>query len=273
MQDLAFDVHTYKHTTMGFEADIKAMPEAYDYSKTFFHRFYRPENVVLLIVGDIDQPKTLALVKQYYGEWQKGYVPPAIVPEPAQTKERTAELSYPGKTLPIIDIAYKGDAFNPANRTYLAAMLLSDLAFGENSDLHKKLVINEQRVQRLGGGVPINRDVPLFEIYAMVKKADDIVPVRDEIYAAIEHFKTVPVDAKRLTDLKRRNKYEFLMGLSTPDHVAGGLARFAAMSGSIEVVDAFYSALDKVTAEDVMKAAQKYFVPEHRSVVVLKGAK
>ena len=51
MQDVAYDVHTYKHTTMGFEADIKAMPQAYDYSKTFFQRFYRPENVVLLDVS------------------------------------------------------------------------------------------------------------------------------------------------------------------------------------------------------------------------------
>ena len=30
------------------------MPEAYEYSRSFFNRFYRPENVVLLIVGDID---------------------------------------------------------------------------------------------------------------------------------------------------------------------------------------------------------------------------
>ena len=54
--DKAFDKHTYKHTTMGFEADIKAMPQGYDYSLTFFQRFYRPENVVILITGDV-QPK------------------------------------------------------------------------------------------------------------------------------------------------------------------------------------------------------------------------
>src|SRR6185436_20191865 len=48
LQDAAFDQHTYKHTTIGFEADIKAMPEHYDYSKGFFQRFYRPENVVVV---------------------------------------------------------------------------------------------------------------------------------------------------------------------------------------------------------------------------------
>ncbi|MBI4810043.1 MAG: insulinase family protein [Ignavibacteriales bacterium] len=66
VQDLAYDVHTYKHTTMGFEADIKAMPEQYEYSLSFFNRFYRPENVVILIAGDIEPKGTMELINKYY---------------------------------------------------------------------------------------------------------------------------------------------------------------------------------------------------------------
>jgi hypothetical protein len=58
LRNAAFDVHTYKHTTIGFEADIQAMPEHYEYSKTFFQRFYRPENVVILSPAtSIRQPR------------------------------------------------------------------------------------------------------------------------------------------------------------------------------------------------------------------------
>ncbi|HEY6951822.1 MAG TPA: pitrilysin family protein, partial [Bacteroidota bacterium] len=169
LQNTAYDVHTYKHTTIGFEEDIKAMPEQYDYSISFFKRFYRPENVVLLIAGDLDPDETMRLVREYYGSWKKGYVAPDIKPEPSQTAERNAEVTYPGKTLPILDIAYKGDAFNPENRDYVAAVLLGDLAFDENSALYKRLVITEQKVQFLSSSVPMNRDVPLFEIVTMVK--------------------------------------------------------------------------------------------------------
>ena len=272
IQDLAYDIHTYKHTTIGFEADIKAMPEAFEYSKTFFHRFYRPDNVVIVIAGDINPSVTLDLFRKFYGGWEKGYVPPAIVPEPAQTGERTGEVSYPGKTLPIIDIAYKGDAFDPDNRDFVAALLLGDLAFGENSDLYKKLVIKEQKVQFIASSIPMNRDLPLFEIYSMVKKPDDINYVRDEVYCTLEEFKTTPVDPKKLEDLKRRQKYGFLMGLDTPDNVAGRLARFVALSGSIEVVEELYSRFQQITPEDIMAATRKYFVPEQRTVVVLTGA-
>jgi zinc protease len=271
IQDLAYDVHTYKHTTIGFERDIQAMGTQFDYSLSFFKRFYRPENVVLVVTGDIDAKTTLGLIQKYYSGWQKGYTPPAIVPEPPQKAERKAEVTYPGKTLPILNIGYKGDAFDPANKEYVAALLLEDLAFGETSELLKKLLIKEQKVQTLQASVPMNRDQPLFEIMSMVKKTEDIDYVRDEIYRTIEQFKTTPVEATRLRDLKRRNKYGFLMALDTPQAVAGGLARYVALTGDIAVVDQLYAQMDAVTPEDIMRAAKKYFTPERRTVVVLKG--
>jgi len=272
VQDLAYDVHTYKHTTIGFEADIKAMPEQYEYSRSFFKRFYRPENVVLMIAGDIDPAKTLAMVRDHYGSWTKGYVPPAIVPEPPQTKERTGAVSYPGKTLPIINIGYRGDAFDPANKKFVAALLLNELAFGETSDLYKKLYIKEQKVEFISGSVPMNRDVPLFEITAMVKSEGDLDYVRDQVYGAIASFQAAPPSAQRLNDLKKRQKYGFLMNLDAPNKVAGAMARFIALSGGIEVVNALYTAIDAITPADVQEAAKTYYVPERRTVVVLKGA-
>lgn len=272
MQDLAYDVHTYKHTTIGFEADIKAMPEGYEYSRSFFQRYYRPDNVVIVIAGDFDPKATMNLISRYYSSWEKGYMTPSIPAEPPQTKERLGDVAYPGRTLPIIDIGYKGAALNPNDKDFVSALLLGDLAFGENSDIYKKLVIKEQKVQFISASTPLNRDVPLFEIYSMVKKVDDVDYIRDEVDKTLEQFKTTPVAEKKLNDLKKRNKYSFLMGLDTPDRVAGGLARFVALTGGIEIVNQLYTQLDLITAQDVMHAANTYFLPERRTVVVLKGA-
>jgi zinc protease len=273
VQDVAYDVHTYKHTTMGFEADIKRMPEGYAYSKSFYQRYYRPDNVVLLIAGDVAASTTLPLVRKYYGGWAQGYVPPVLGTEPAQTAERSAEVTYPGKTLPVLDVAFKGDAFDPGNRAYVAAVLLGELAFGETSDLYKKLYIQEQKVDILDAGIPANRDTPLFEIVARIKNEADLDAVREAIYATLREYQTTPVDTRRLGDLKRRQRYQFLMGLDTPDRVAGGLARFAAITGGIEVVEKLYAAIDTVTPEEVRAAAARYFIPERRTVVVLRGSR
>jgi zinc protease len=272
MQNLAYDVHTYKHTTIGFEADIKNMPEQYEYSQSFFKRFYRPENVVLVIAGDMNKESTLAMIRKYYGSWAKGYLPPAITPEPPQQKERTKDVDYPGKTLPIIDIAYKGDIFDPANKSYVAATLLGDLAFGETSEIYKKFYVREQKVEFIQASIPMNRDVPLFEVYSMVKDEKDVPAVRDEVYRTLEEFKTKPVEQQTLDNLKTRQKYMFIMGLDTPEHVAGGVARIVAMTGGLDAIDAFYTTMGTITREDIMHAAKTYFTPERRTVVVLKGA-
>ncbi len=271
LQDLAFDVHTYKHTTIGFEADIKAMPGAFAYSKSFYDRYYRPENVVLVIVGDFHMQGTLTLVRRYYSNWKKGYVAPRISPEPPQQKERSAVLTYNGKTLPILDIAYKGDAFDPENRMYVAALLLGDLAFGETSDLYKKLYIREQKLESLWPSIPMNRDVPLFEIVARVKQEADVPSVQEQIFATITTFQDHAVDVRRLADMKRRRRYQFLMQLDTPGNVAARLARFVALTGGIDVVEKLYRTLERITPEDIQMAARKYFVPESRTVVLLKG--
>ncbi len=117
----AFEKHTYGHTTMGFERDIAAMPKMYDYSRSFFARYYRPENTVLFVSGDVTPEGVLPLVEKYYGGWKRGYVAPQIPVEPEQRAERRVDVQFDGQTLPVVAVAYKLPAFAPADRTRVAA--------------------------------------------------------------------------------------------------------------------------------------------------------
>lgn len=271
MMNTAFDKHTYKHTTMGFEEDIIAMPGMYDYSKSFFNRYYRPENCVLLLVGDFETAKAKEMIKEFYGGWTPGYVPPQIAPEPFQTGERRISVDYPGRTLPLVWIGYKGDAFDPSEKMVTAAFLLADLAFGENSEIYKKLVIREQKVQWVQGDFGFNRDPKIYDVYARVKDPAEIDYVIDEIDKTAALFKTDLVSDKELENLKKRTRYGFLMGLDTPGRTAGEIARTIALTGGLESIDALYTTLASITPEDIRAAANRYLQDERRTVLVLKG--
>jgi zinc protease len=271
MMDAAFDKHTYKHTTMGFEADIIDMPNMYEYSKSFFQRYYRPENCVLLIVGDFEVANTKAMIDNYYGNWEKGYVPPQITPEPFQTGERKVSVDYPGRTLPLLWIGYKGDAFNATDKNVAAAYLLADLAFGDNSEIYKKLVIREQKVQWISGDFGWNRDPKLYDVYTRVKDENDIDYVIHEIDKTAEKFASDLVSGEELENMKKRTRYRYLMNLDTPGRVAGGLARLIALTGGIEAVDDLYATFATLTPEDIREAARRYLQKERRTVLVLKG--
>jgi len=269
----AFKKHTYRHTVIGFRKDIEAMPSMYQYSLNFHKRYYRPENVVLLIVGDIDPAAAFEMIKKYYGSWQTGYVPPKIPVEQRQTKERRVDIRFTGRTLPIVAIAYKGLAFDPKNKDVAATLLFGDLAFGETSDIYKKLVIEEQRVQFIEASMSMNRDPNLNTIYTMVKNEDDIENVIEEIDKTIKKFQSEPISAEKLEQQRSHNKYAFLMNLDTPEKVAGRLARFVAITGGIEAADQLYNTFSQVTPGDIQAVAKKYFVKSQRTVAILKGGK
>ena len=48
------------------------MPDQSAYGKEFFKKFYKPEYVSLVIVGDVDPQATMKMVKKHWGNWQKG---------------------------------------------------------------------------------------------------------------------------------------------------------------------------------------------------------
>jgi len=273
LQNMAFDKHTYKHTTIGFEQDIKDMPNMYDYSISFFKRYYRPENVVILVVGDFKKDNVLKLVKNYYSSWKPGYVAPEITPEPPQTSERSTVVTYPGKTLPLLIVSFKGDAFDVNNKNLLASVLAGDLAFGETSDIYRKLVLKEQKVQFIQADFGFSRDPKLLYIYSMIKDTSDVEYVKNEIYKTLSNFQNTLVDKKKLDDLKKKERYSFLMHLDTPDNVAGFLPQFITLTGGIDVVDKLYSGLEKITPEDIREAAGYYFTPQKRNVVLVRGEK
>jgi zinc protease len=273
MRDMAFDKHTYKHTTIGFERDVKDMPNQYEYSRSFYQRYYRPSNAVVVIVGDFDGAKVKSLLNKYYGSWGGAYVSPRIDPEPAQTAPRKQEVTYPGKTLPLVILGYKNDAFSTTNREYLATYHLAELAFGNTSELYKKLVLEEQKVQGIFTNPGPTRDPYMFEIYVEIKDEKDIDHVIGEIKSALAKFANTPVSTEKLEQLKKRNKYGFLMSLDTPDAIAGIMPQFITMTGDIDAIDAFYSGLDAVTPVDICNAVKKYFVPSNENLIILKGAK
>lgn len=269
----AFTVHTYGHTTMGYEADIREMPKLYDYSRTFFKRYYRPDNVVLLIAGEIEIEPTLERIRRYYAEWSPGYVAPAIPPEPEQTSEKRIEVAYDGQSLPILWVAYRAGRFDPRDRQHVALGLVAELAFGETSEIHKALVLDRQLVEFIQADLDMNRDPGMLDVYARVKDPARLDEVLAEIDRTVAGCRERPPDEERLAALKSRLKYAFLMRLDTPDRVASSLARIVAITGGVEAVDQLYATYEAITPADLQAAAERYLRPERRTIARLHGAR
>lgn len=275
LREAAYDGHTYKHTTMGFLKDITNMPNQYQYSLTFFDRWYRPEHCALILVGDVKHDKLVALAKKYYGKWKRGSFNLDVPLDGPQKSEKFVELPWKTQTLPVLAIGYHGPAFSDKTIDMPAIDLLSQVLFSQTSDLFRKLVIEDQAVEFVQGGEQDSRDPGLFTIFTRIKDPKNINTVRDQIYAAIEKAKTTPVDADRLAQIKSFLRYGYAMGLDNADAIARSITHYVQIAGDPEAVNRVYALYDRVTPEDIMMVANKYFSPNNRTVVLLtqEGAK
>jgi zinc protease len=273
LYDNAFTKHTYKHTTIGFLKDIEAMPKQFAYSRQFFDRYYRPDNVTLLIVGDVDTEAAWKLIEQHYGAWKEGPPRPAVPVEPPQTKEKRAALGWKGATLPMLMMGFHTPGFSTTNVDLTALDVLAELMFAERAPLYKKLVITEQKVETLSGQNDAHVDPNLFLVMARIKKASDVPAVEQAIGAELERIAREGVDDKTLGDVLSHVKYGFAAQLATADKTANVAAQFVALTGRLDAINTYFALYDKVTAADVRRVARKYFQPTNRTVVTLQADK
>jgi zinc protease len=269
MRETAFRNHTYRHQTIGFEADVRAMPEAYQHSLDFYRRHYRPENTVLLIVGDFDFAEAARLVRERYSGWQRGYQAPAVPAEPPQRETRERTIDYPGRTLPIVSLNFKAPAWSATDRLAVATEVLGAVAFGPTSDLYRRLVVEEQRLQVLEPSFGLARDPSVVSVEGMVSDPADLAAVRDELRAAARRLREEPVDPARLEATKSHLEYSFLMGLETAQGVAFALSDAVRSTGGIEAIEDWFATLAAVTPDDVREAARRHLDEAGLSLLTL----
>ncbi len=272
LHDVAYDVHPYQHRVIGFEDDIKAMPGMYDYSLTFFDRFYRPEYVTLLVVGDYDWDEVVSLVEKHYGTWERGNYEPDIPAEPPQEEPRRAEVAWPAPTLPILAIAYRAPAFSTERVDMPGLDVLSQVGFGSTSPIYQELVVEKQWVDFISAGALDQADPPLYQILTRVREPDKLEAVEQVILAEVHRLTEELADAELLEATRSHMKYQFLMGMDTANAVARTMAHYLSLTNDPQTVNRVYELYDEVTAEQIRDLAAKYLVPSGRTIVTLQQA-
>ncbi|MCA1609474.1 MAG: insulinase family protein [Acidobacteria bacterium] len=268
-RESAFSTHTYRHTTMGYIKDIEDMPNQFDYSKTFFKRWYRPAYTTVIVAGDVNPPEVLRLVEKYWGGWKGGPNDVPIPAEPAPRGPVYAHVPWTSPTLPIVWVGFHGPAFSETEPDFASIHMLFDLYFGPTSDLYRRLVQQEQIVDQLAAFKPTNIDPELPVISARVKKIGDAAAVRDAILKTMAAARATPVSEDRLREAKSNVRYSFARTLDNTDTIASTLARFVRYRRSYSTLNAFYRRLSTLTPADLQSAANRYFTDPRLVVTTL----
>ena len=289
IREMAFSAHTYRHTTMGFLRDVCAMPEMLDYSWQFFHRYYTPDNTTIIVVGDVDRDSLLDLVETHYGMWEGQRFDNEVPLEPEPTVGGRAHIAWSGTTAPRMNIGFRVPAFDEnitapderaqAIRRTAALEVVRGLAFHESAPLYQRLVVQDQVLMRLSSwSNHFGTDPNLLTVSAVLRPIDDFVAptgfdaVLEAVQAELERIAAGETPPERIAGVQSHIRYAFLSRLETPGRVAGTLASFVSVGGSVDALAEYLDALAAVTPEEVAEAAAAFLVPERRFVVTVAEA-
>ena len=263
----AFTKHTYRHTTLGFWEDIQKMPQRYAYSKSFFERWYTPDNCAVIVVGDFDDAKLMATIEKAYAPWNRKAAKITVPVEPPQKEARVAKLVWPTATLPRLGLAWHVPAAGASIDDAALQEVLSNYLVGPTSTLHTSLVLEQQLAERVGSMTDPHRDPNLFGIDVRLKDEKHREAVRAAVLAELKNVQDGKIDAKRVDDIKSHLRYQLVMGLESPGDVAVLLGATIGTYGKVDAIDALFARIMKVTPKELSAFAKKHLVDSNRTTL------
>lgn len=234
----------------------------------FHRRFYRPNNVVLAVSGDVTLPELKEKLSRVFSGWQKGEVslPPVAAPHEAQQRE--VLLAKKEVSQSVIRMGHLGiEKGNPD----LYALRVMDFILGGNgfnSRLMEEIRAKQGLAYNVASAFDVGRRYPgLFEAETETKAASTAKTI-SLMLEIIEGMCTEPVSEAELKLAKESMINSFIFGFAKTDVVVNQRARLEFYNYPAGYLENYRDNIAKVTREDVLRVAKKYLHPDRMFIVV-----
>lgn len=260
-----YKVHPYHHSTIGSMAHLDAAQES-DY-KQFYKDFYRPDNAILSIAGDIDIEQTKKLIDLYFKDIPRGQgeiFRPKVTEPPMTAQER--DTIYDNVRLPAVVMTHR----IPAQGTkdfYAVQMLSMVLSQGKSSRMNQKLVDEQQKaVNVLAFGLELE-DPGAHLCYAIANAGVEPAELEKSMEAVITELQTDLIPEKEFQKLQNQVESDFVTANASMAGIARNLANYEMYYGDANLVNTELERYRKVTREDLRRVALQYFNKNARVVL------
>ncbi|EPG64167.1 insulinase family protein [Leptospira wolffii] len=260
----AFQKHSYGMPVIGYEENLPFLD--IDKTEAFFRKNYRPGNMAIGIVGDLDFSQTEALVRKYFEDIPDSS--PSPIPQATESFDHEPRrVSVTHSSGPMKAMGWLTPASPHPDRPVLD-LIDAILSQGETGRLYKRLVLRDKLAQKVScwTGEPGERYANLFAIYVTNVRGADPSKIESAILEEIETLKREPVTEEELSKIKNQIVADYIRGLNSNSKLADVLTYYELVAGDWTDIFDDYSRLDRVTPEDIMRVSKQYFVPRNLTV-------
>jgi zinc protease len=250
--------------------------------KSFYNRWYVPNNVTLTIAGDFDVKQTKAWVEKYFGEIKRGQDIPKMEKQ-SVTLTETKKLYYEDNfaKLPQLTLTWPS-VYEYHPDSYALEVLASYLSKGKKAPLYKTLV-EEKKLTDAADVFQYNSEIAgqyMLSITAFEKT--NLNDVMNGVNEAFKNFEAEGISQQDLNRIKAGQETAFYTNLSSVLGKGFQLAQYEIFAGTPDYINQDVKNILAVTTEDVMRVYQKYikgkhfvatsFVPKGEANLILEGS-
>ncbi|SDB51489.1 zinc protease [Desulfonatronum thiosulfatophilum] len=275
----AFFNSPYGHTAIGWMTDIQAY--TLEDLQAWYEMWYVPNNAVAVVVGDVDPEEVIAAAERYYGPIPARPLP-EIKPrtEAPQRGERRITLRVPAempylimgwKTPVLLTLREHGeDSLESARDAYALMVAAGVLSSGHASRLDRELVRGRELARAANAGYSaFSRMDSLFTLSAMPSTGTDLQTLEEALLEQAEVLRSEPVTEQELQRVKAQVIAAMVYRRDSLNAQAFELGMLETIGLGWRTIEEYAEGIREVTAEDVLRVAQKYLIPDTRTVAVL----
>ena len=261
-----FGNNPYAHPPKGTPKDLEVIKR--QDLVDFHRRFYRPNNAILTIVGDLSLEEAQEWVAKIFGEWQEAPIPDLETPPPPGVDKPEKIILDKNITQANILWGHLGIARN--NPDFYALQVLNYILGGGGFSSRLLLNIREKRglAYSVGSTFEAGWEPGAFAI-GLETKNQSAGEAVTQLIQEVEQVRSQPVSATEIEEAK-----SYLIGSfpSKMDSVAkrASLLAYVEFYGlGLDYPWRYPSLIKNLTPADLQKAAEKYLHPERYLLVVV----
>lgn len=238
-----------------------------------YNTYFVPENAYLIIIGDVKFKNTKKAVEKLFSSWAKASAPTVKYADPVNVQYSQINfVDMPNAVQSEISLQNTVN-LKMTDKDYFASIVANQILGGDfNSYLNMNLREAHGWTYGARSGIGGSKYVSAFKASTQVRNAvTDSAVV--EFFKEIKKIRTEKVSDEMLANVKAGYVGKFVMQIEKPQTVAGYALRIKTQGLPEDFYENYIKNINAVTAEDVMAAANKYFLEDNiRVVIVGKGS-
>lgn len=265
----------YHHPVIGWMNDINNL--TIEDLRIWYKKWYRPDNAILVVVGDVQPQAVFKLAQRYFGHIKNNsqkvlQIKPLT--EVASLGPRQVIVKAPAK-LPYLIMGFDVPIFNMSDSSnwepYALALLSCALDGGESARFPKNLM----RGKQVAAGVnshyePFKRYATQFNLTGIPKEGITITTLKTALWDEINALKKTHLSDKELNKIKAQLIASEVFQKDSMSNQATDIGEYESVGLSWRDTQQYINRIKAITAKQLASVVNKYFIEDRLTVAILE---